>query len=286
MEKHIFKFGDRSWAMVLPKAWVEASGISADKSLSVYEDDSGNLVVAAGSKINKEAELTLDSKVSPEVAGRWAGLYYRSGVKKLTVRSKSDNADEQFKSIQETAKSFCPGFEVMSRSSKSIVLADFTEMKEVTPDKILVRLKSIITDELMQMGKGERAGIAYAEESVNRFFTLGVRYANIAEGKNAVKYFDVFQLLELVADEIYELSQRPVARASLGVFDELDKELELCMSAFEGNFGALELAIEERDKIFSAITKGFDRLEVYLITEMAKNMVKVAEFCLETRQKG
>ncbi len=286
MEKHIFKFGGRSWAMVLPKAWVEANGLSAERRLSVYEDDSGNLVVTAGSNANREAELTIDSKVSPEVAGRWAGLYYRSGFKKLTVHSKSDSADKQFQSIQEIAKSFCPGFEVMSRSNKAIVLADFTEIREVTPDKILARLKSVIADELLQMGRGERAGIAYAEESVNRFFTLGVRYANMTEGKSAVKYFDVFQLLELVADEIYELSKRPIAKGNLHVFDELGRELELCLSALEGNYGALESAIEERDNIFRIIAKGFDRLDVYLITEMVKNMVKVAEFCLGTGQKG
>ncbi len=285
MEKHVFKFGGNSWAVVLPKAWIERNGVDKGKLLLMNEDDSGNLVVSAGTVANKEAELILDPGVSPEVAGRWAGLYYRAGVKKLNIYANGDNAGSIFKFIQDFIKSYCPGFEVTGRSSKTMIITDFTDIKDAKPEMIFMRIKSIIEEELKFMGAGDMAGIAYSEDTVNRFFTLGLRYVNMVGGRDAVRDFDILQLLEIISDELYEISKGSISKKNLSIFGELGKELELCFSALAGNYNALEAAVANRDKIFKSLPGRFDRLDAYLLTEITKNMIKIAEFCLEAKQK-
>ena len=284
MEKHIFKFGGGSWAIVIPKAWVEKNGIDGKSNANMYEDDVGNIVLSAKNTAAKEAELLIDSTLSPEVAGRWVGLYYRNGVKKLNVYSKDGATEKQFERIQDLVGRVYPGFEIISRSRKAMVLEDFTDMKEVTSEKVMLRLRSLINEELSEMAQGNAGSIVKLEELVNRIFNLGIRYVNVIQGKDAIKYFKIFQLLETISDQLCELSKIQEMKKSKGIFEVLGKEFGLCFKGLEGDYQSMEQALKVRDSVYKMLGKT-GALGVYLLTEIAKNMIKISEFGLEIKQK-
>lgn len=286
MEKHMFKFGGGSWAVILPKRWVEKNGANERSSLNMQEDELGNLLISTKGNGAEEAELVITSGLNPGVAGRWAGLYYRKGVKKLRIYSEDGNAGPQFNGIEEIVTRLCPGFEVISRSKNDMVLEDFTDIKEVSIDKIILRLKSIITEELNEAGTVSGEELGKLEGLVNRFFMLGIRYINVTQSKDAIKNFKLLQLLETISDQIYELSKQGIAPKVKPTFEKLKVEFDSCFKGLAGDGRAIEAAVAARESIYKTLrnTKS-STLGAYLTREISKNMVKVAELGLYVNQK-
>ena len=281
MERHVFKFGGGSWALVIPKAWVEKNGINKNGVVYMGEDERGNLVVSTKGTAEFDAELVISSKIKPETAARWVFLYYRYGVKKLRVYSK-EGLRRHFKTIQTTVEKFCPGFEVINISNTELVLQSIVDIKEISADKLLNKLRSLIESELHELSAGRVEGIGKLEELVNRTFMLSIRYINITQGRDSIKYFKVYQLLETVSDQLYELSKLNKVSNSSKLFAALENELDISIKAFYGDMGVLAQAVEIKDSIVSML-KGAGAFEAYLVTEAAKNMVKVAEFALNVK---
>jgi len=282
MEKHLFKFGGRSWALVIPKAWVEKNRLDEKSIMHVNEYDSGSMVISSKATTLQDAELVITSEISPQVAGRWVDIYYRSGVKRLRVYAKN-GAPAQFREIEGVATRLCPGFEVISRSKSEIMLEDFTDMGEVSVEKIINRLRSLIAEELIEIGKEEREEIEKLEGLVNRFFTFGIRCVNIIQGKDSTKNFKILQLLETISDQIYELSAYRKVTKNAELFDRLGKILDLSFKGVRGDKQAIEDAIKIRNLAYKALEKEeIGDLGSYLVREIAKNMIKISEFGLQT----
>jgi hypothetical protein len=134
------------------------------------------------------------------------------------------------------------------------------------------------------MAQANASSIGKLEELVNRIFNLGIRYVNVVQGKEAVKYFKIFQLLETISDQLCELSKMPAMKRSKGIFEQLGKEFELCFKGFGGDYKSMEQALKVRDSVYKMIGKT-SAFETYLLTEIAKNMIKISEFGLEIKQK-
>ena len=281
MEKHVFKFGAGSWAVIVPKAWVERNGINSESVMDMREDEVGNIVLSTKVEAVKDAELTLDGELSPGVAARWVGMYYRHGVKKLTVFAQEGTANKQFEHIQDLVTRFCPGFEIVSRAKREMVLEDFTDMKEVSIEKILLRMRSLINEELKEIGQGDKSSVKKLEDLVNRFFVLGIRYVNIVQGTDALKHLKVLQLLETISDQLYLLSENANVK-NKNMFEKLADEFELCFKALDGDYKALESAAAIRENVLRLLSRAkASSLDAYLVAEASKNMVKIAEFALD-----
>ncbi len=272
--------------MVVPKAWVERSGIRERNNVDMYEDDSGNIVISSKGTAPKESELLVGAGLNPEVLGRWVVMYYRQGTKRLRVYSREGSASKQFENAERIAMQRCPGFEVISRSNKEMVFEDFTDIRELSADKLLLRLRSLVSEELEEIGKVSPSEIGKLEELVDRFFSLGIRYINIVRGRGTTNYFKMFQLLESTADMIYILAKRGTMNKNTRVPETLKKELETCFKGLSGDYRAIELSVEMKNSIIKAARKdGLPDFEAYLIEEIVKNMVKIAELGLEVPQQ-
>jgi len=281
MERHVFKFGGGSWALVIPKAWVEKNGIDKNGAVYMGEDERGNLVVSTKGSAEFDAELVISSKIKPETAARWVGLYYRYGVKKLRVYSK-EGLSRHFKLIQSTVEKLCPGFEVMGISNTELVLQSIADTNEISAEKLVNKLRSLIESELHELSAGRVEDIGKLEELVNRTFMLSIRYVNITQGRDSIKYFKVYQLLETVSDQLYALSKLNKVSNSSKLFPALENGLDISIKAFYGDMDALAKAVEIKDSVVSML-KGADAFEAYLATEAAKNIVKIAEFALSVK---
>ena len=286
MEKHIFKFGEKSWAIVVPKAWVEQNKIDEKNTMRLYEDAQGNLVVSARSEVQKEAELFLDSKIMPGVAARWVGMYYRQGAGKLRVYvEEGQTGSRQFEAIAKLVGTTCPGFEVISRSQKEMVLEDFTDIKQVTFETVMSRFKSLIDEELSDMQSGNLDAVAALEDLVNRFFMLGVRYLSLTHGAEELNRFKIFQLLETISDQINILSRDSSISKNRALFEHLIGEFDACFKGLEGDYISIKRVFEIRDSVQMSVSKlRLGDLQKYLVIEIAKNLSKIAELGLDVKQ--
>jgi phosphate uptake regulator len=287
MQKRIFKFGAGSWAIVVPKPWVDKNKLDGKAQVDVHEDEYGNVVISANAIGPSESEVLIGKSVDAEALGRWVVIFYRQGVKRLKVYSREGGATKQFEAVEEFVDRLCPGFEVSDRSAKVIEFEDLNDMREISTDKLLHRLRSLIAEELEEIGRQDSSEIGKLEGLVNRFFSLGIRYINITQGRDATKNFKIFQLLETVSDQLYLLSKQAGASKNRPIFDQLKGDLQLCFEGLVGDHNAIEKCVKTKDLIIksAAKTKGVTSLEYYLIGEVAKNIMKVSELGLPVLQK-
>ncbi len=285
MEKHIFKFGEKSWAIVVPKIWVERNRIDEKSIMRLYEDANGNLVVSARSENPKEAELFLDSKIASDAAARLVGMHYRLGTSKLRIYTDgTELGNSQFNAITKLVGASCPGFEVISRSQKEMVLEDFTDVKQVTFETLMSRFKSLIAEEFADMQSGNLKPIADLEDLVNRFFMLGIRYLSLTHGAEELNRFKIFQLLETISDQINVLSKDPSISKNKALFDQLSNEFKICFEGFGGSYDSIKRTFEVKDSFMKSVAKlKLSDLQRYLVVEISKNISKIAEFGLEVK---
>ena len=282
MEKHIFKFGAGSWAIVIPKAWVEKNSLEGKGSVDIREDEYGNILLSSeGKAVKRDVELLISSKLAPESVSRMVGMYYRFGVSRLRLIATNGPAKKQFDSVADTVARLCSGFEVIKRSSGEMILEEITDMKEVSLEKIVSRLGSLIFEELKGMGNTDTEEMGKTEELVNRFFMLGIRYLNITQGRDSLRYLKFLQLLETISDQIYEVSKIKATGQTRRIFEQLNTEFGLCLKGQLGDYTSIEAAAEIKEAVLNSV-KGarIGALESYLLCEISKNMSKIAELGL------
>jgi len=88
MEKHIFKFGEGSMALILPKKWVDKNGLKPSNTIYLSENENGNLIIAANGTEKRDTERITDSSTNPIFVGRWIGLNYMYGTAHIHLYSK------------------------------------------------------------------------------------------------------------------------------------------------------------------------------------------------------
>ncbi|MDE1870322.1 MAG: hypothetical protein KGH71_05060 [Candidatus Micrarchaeota archaeon] len=283
MEKHIFKFGTGSLAIIIPKKWADKSGVELEKSVNLYENENGELVISATKSVPREIERIVGQGMRGSLIGRWVGMHYMYGFSKLRLYSKSGFAPEQLDEI-DGAISECPGFEITSQSNSDLIIEDFTNIKEIDLDRVMSRLKSLVEQEFMEARSGNYKTIKKIEKLVNRFYMMGVRYVNITQAKDALKYLEGLQQLEYISDRLEIVSLSLKARGA-DIIGDLESQFRLCFAGFYGDLGAIEKVAELRSKIRMKIRKfRGDRLENYLLEQLSNSISSIAEFGLRTQE--
>jgi antitoxin component of MazEF toxin-antitoxin module len=286
MERHIFKFGENSIALILPKKWIDKSGLKPSGSVFLSESESGNLIVSPKETAKQEAERVITSKTRPSFAARWVGIHYMYGVGKLRIYSADGLTSAQTEAIGAKVSAECPGFEITSQSNRDIIIEDFTNIREVDIEKILLRLRSLINQEFMEMAQGSPKTIPKIETLVNRFYMLGFRYVNITQAKDALTYFGALNFMEDISDKLEELSKYFKADGKQ-VFGELRDGFELSAAAMKGDGKAIEKVAELRESMSRKLSNSkYDRVHAKILLDVANDISKIAEFGLRSDKEG
>ena len=281
MERHIFKFGEGSTALILPKAWVDKSGLKASDAVYLSETESGNLIVTATGTNKKSTEWVTDSKVSPTLLGRRIGLHYMYGTTSLHVYSSDGFTRSQLDVIENTVHGSCSGFEITTQTSKEVVIEDLTNIKEVNLEKVIMRLRSIVGQEFSELENSDTYAIGKMEELVNRFYMLGIRYINITQARDFFRYFGVLEALEGIADGLAFISEEPSARGT-PIFEYMHKQFDLAFTGFTGNLKVIEEVTEMRASILKKIPRRkIDKLDTYILRNITDKISDIAEFGLK-----
>ncbi len=284
MERRIFKFGGNSVALIIPKKWLDKSGLGPKSSVYLSESESGNLVVSPKETAKREAEKIVSRRTRPAFLSRWVGLHYMYGTGRLRIYSSEGLTRAQVEGIEAKIGAECPGFEVTSQSDKDIIVEDLTNIKEVDLDKILLRLRSLIAQEFVEIARGDVDTIPRTEKIVNRFYMLGVRYVNITQAKDALMYYSVLGYLEAISDRLNEISA--YFKAGNGkAYAKLGEEFGLCYAAMKGDSKAIERVAELREEAIAA-SGSRDKVYSKLLTEVADSIANIAEFGLKSEDNG
>jgi hypothetical protein len=276
MERHVIKFGTGSLAITLPKKWTDKKGLNQNAVLQVVETAEGNLVLSTSSNLKREAEEMVEEDVGPEILGRLVGLHYMYGTHRLKLYSKEGFSQEQAESIESKIQSDCPGYEIEANSKREMVIGDITDMREVSADKLLNRLKALIDTEFKDIIEGNEKYVKKSEGLVNRFYMLGIRYINIVKPQNDLRYFKTLELLEQLSDKMTLLAEYRLSDYRK-VFEELRVQFGMCFSAFDGNVKAITAVVEARSEIIRHL-KRLSKPEARLINDITDYMTSIAEF--------
>jgi phosphate uptake regulator len=285
MEKHIFKFGENSAAIIIPKKWIDKNGITPASTVFISENETGSLMISTSDTLSLEADRTITPKSSVAVISRWVGLHYMYGTKRLHIHSEEGMTGSQADAIEEKIGTECPGFEITKQSNKDMIVEDLTNIKEIGLEKIIARLHSLVKQEFKEAREGDPKTIPKIERLVNRFYMLGIRYVNTTQPKDAMAYATHLKLIEFISDTFTLLSSI-IDMRGMRIFDELSKQFDECSEASEGNEDAIERVLLTRDQVVRQIQRlKLDTIHKYLLTSIADNSSNIAELGFTMRGK-
>ena len=280
MERHVFKFGESSLALVVPKPWTEKNALKPTDTVYLSETDGGDLVISSKGSVKKHADMVIDKQLKPILLSRWVGMHYMYGTGKLHIHSKDNITVDQLEALEERISADCAGFEITSQTNDDIKIEDFMDTKEVTLTKIQERLKALIGFEFREMIEGDPNSVKKIEKLVNRFYMLGTRYTYIMQPKEELKHFKVLELMERISDNINLIATQK-DRKHTKVFEQLRKQFDQSFLGFEGNMKVIEEIAKGREEIIKLISASkMQELEAQRFKEIADYISNIAEFGL------
>lgn len=281
MEKHIFRFGNSSMGIIVPKKWIGKRGLSAESIVYVSENNKGDLVISAQQRSDRIASETMSRNDYPERIVRFVEVYYMSGVRKLVLNSKDGFTSEQLEALQKKINNECPGFEIVEQISNRINIEDFTNFNDVDLDRILTRLNALVKQEFAELLAGNSGTIDRLEELVDRFYMLGIRYVNIVQPSDVIKYYRAIQLMEMIADNLASLAASHAGPQYMKLMEKLESEFNLALTGFGGDERAIAGAEALRRELRAEIAAmKMDGLKKKLLKEIATFASQIAEFGL------
>ena len=209
--------GKSSFTIALPKKWVVKQKLNAGDQLSVYSDNSNNLVLSA-EKNSKEKKLTtmaIDQSDGRGQIERKIIATYISGYTEINIRSKQERiTPQQRATIKKLVRNKLVGSEIIEESNLIISIQVILNPEEFNIENTLRRMSAIT--------KGMHGDIIYAikkhdiemcneiiktDDDVDRFSLYSVRQLRFAlENERS--------LLALgVSNKIYCLGYRMISKS-------------------------------------------------------------------------
>lgn len=280
MEKNILKFGKSSAVIILPKKWLDKKRLKTSDPVFITENSTGDLVISAKELGKTSFTTIIDRQTDPDIVARFAYFYYMRGVSKLIIHSRDTITYHQIEQVRKTINYECPGFEMIAQSDKEIILEDLTDLKEMDINKVISRLRSLVGQQLTEIKNGQVANVKGLEELADRFYSLGIRYVNVAQPNETTKYYRSIILLESISDNLPIVAQI-LAKGNSAIINTLIKMFELSKEAFEGNRSSL-LQIETLKKEITASVES-SKLEAnykQALKSIARQLTQIGEFGL------
>ncbi|MCH2404570.1 MAG: phosphate uptake regulator PhoU, partial [Nitrososphaerales archaeon] len=209
--------GKSSFTIALPKKWVVNQKLNAGDQLSVYSDNSNNLVLSAekNSKEKKLTTMTIDQSDGRGQIERKIIATYISGYTEINIRSKQERiTPQQRATIKKLVRNKLVGSEIIEESNLIISIQVILNPEEFNIENTLRRMSAIT--------QGMHGDIIYAiknhdiemcneiiktDDDVDRFSLYSVRQLRFAlENERS--------LLALgVSNKIYCLGYRMISKS-------------------------------------------------------------------------
>jgi len=179
-QRKLIKLGNSSFAIALPKDWVDKAGLKKGENVFLEENGNGEITVKPKSdeKVNhKETTVNAENKDSEELKRELRMAYVR-GYTSLQIRGIKDKENKEV--LREIIKSLV-GFELVDLGEKEIKAQDFFSMTDANLTNFIRRIDNnireifeIVIDEIKK-GKISTKKVKEIEEidqDVNKFYFL------------------------------------------------------------------------------------------------------------------
>ncbi len=248
--RKIIKLGNSSYAIALPKDWVDKARLKKGDSVYVLENANGELILTskyAENNRNKTKEFNL------------ANLDKRSIVNQLRSAYVQDNDILEIKGITRENKNIVKeilqqemiGFEIIESKDNNIIMKDFFNIQEVHLESFLRKMDNSIRSMLEDLNsliqkypakEKEVLEMYNADQDVNKFYLLITRI--LFKGLDNPSLLNTLKLdlrqlfhhwwvafnLEHIADEIKRftsiLKEGDLKKNKLGVVDALFRKIQ------------------------------------------------------------
>ena len=181
--RRLQRVGKATYSISLPKEWVKRRGLRPGDILEVHEESDGSLRIRSRMDKLAESSYLIDAELC-RVYGQISKLItacYHRGCERVEVRAAGGLNDEVVKEISEAA-SRLPGFEIIERTNKSIVLQNFIDPSKFSVRGLIRRLQTMIStmfgnisDFLFSMSYEDIKSIRDLREKIRQLHALMVR---------------------------------------------------------------------------------------------------------------
>ena len=177
-QRKLIKLGNSSFAIALPKQWVDKSGLKKGDNIFIIPNSNGELIIQSKyQKLNGEKEtiLNLEGKNQKEISRALVAAYV-SGNHIIKI-----NADQQNVNYTKKILKDFPSIEIMEQKDNVIIAKDLLDIETISISSIVRRLdntiRSMIEDLEPCINKGYATTKQYneifeADKDVNRFYFL------------------------------------------------------------------------------------------------------------------
>jgi phosphate uptake regulator len=179
-QRKLIKLGNSSFAIALPKDWVEKAGLKKGESIFVEHDNNGGIIVSSQfKKSNEEKAIEIDLSGKDE-ASLWREISaaYAKGYNKMKFKNKKN---KESLSLVKKALGGLLSLEVVENNEDNVVVKDFFNMEDINRESFVKRidnnLKEIFETIIESLAKKNTSSIKLAEieetdNDINRFYML------------------------------------------------------------------------------------------------------------------
>jgi len=142
-ERKLIRLGNSSFAIALPKGWIDKSGLKKGDKVSIVPDNNGGLVIGSdigGAEKTKEIILDLNDKEEKQLQIELVGAYLRDNN---IFRIKNNIPNLKKKHIKELVKNLM-SFEILEENSEEIRVKDMFDIKEANIKNFIRRMDNIV----------------------------------------------------------------------------------------------------------------------------------------------
>lgn len=177
-ERKLIKLGNASFAIALPKGWIDKSGLKKGDKIFLEHNGNGELTVSSTfrKRDEKVVEINLEDKAQDsEFLKRHLHALYTKGYSKVIFRGLKDK-----KLLEHLLKDYL-SFEVMESNGDTIIAKDFFDLDEIKFENLVRRIDNCLRDMFdtsileIKKTKTDQKAIKELEEtdaSVNKFYFL------------------------------------------------------------------------------------------------------------------
>jgi phosphate uptake regulator len=227
-QRKLIKLGNSSFAIALPKEWVDRAGLKKGDNVFLEENAHGEIIVQPTlKKVENEKEKVIKlEQMSDEEIGRIMVSSYVSGSK--LIRFIGDK--NSLKTVKSDAKTFL-NLEPVEENEREILLKDMLDIKDVGICNFLRRmdnnlkemfllLSEILNDEKSQNKKKKIEEISEIDKDVTKFYFLIWRFMNLGVDNPAVQanlkispsllinHFWIAYNMEQIGDELKRIARQ------------------------------------------------------------------------------
>ncbi len=182
-QRKLIKLGNSSFAIALPKNWVEKSGLIKGDRIFLEQNVNGEIIVSSEFKkpgSEKEIVLNIESKTKEEIKREFTSNYIKGGS---VFIFKGKVNDEISKYIKEMVKEYL-SCEIIEKKNEEIIVKDLFNIVELNVINSIKRMDNNIRELFDIIIKGIKEGKItknYVEEikkidfDVNKFYFLNSR---------------------------------------------------------------------------------------------------------------